>query len=100
MTQTTTAARRLHHPKIVAAQGGVYGPYTGTWFESTDQTNIEHTVARSEAHDSGLCASPPGRAARQGHRPVRHPFAIGAQEELDLNRHDIQIIIIPEPTDD
>ena len=44
-------------PKIVAAQGGIYGPYTGTWFESIKETDIEHLVARSEAHDSGLCAA-------------------------------------------
>ena len=42
--------------RIVAAQGGIYGPYTGTWFDNTGQTDIEHIVARSEAHDSGLCA--------------------------------------------
>ena len=36
--------------------GGIYGPYTGTWFESIRETDIEHIVARSEAHDSGLCA--------------------------------------------
>ena len=35
----------------------IYGPYTGTWFDSTSQTDIEHIVARSEAHDSGLCAA-------------------------------------------
>ena len=37
--------------------GLVYGPYTGTHFENTRQTDIEHIVARSEAHDSGLCAA-------------------------------------------
>ena len=43
-------------PRIVAAMGGIiYGPYTGTLFASTDETDIEHIVARSEAHDSGLC---------------------------------------------
>ena len=44
-------------PRIVNAQGGIYGPYTGTWFESIRDTDIEHIVARSEAHDSGLCAA-------------------------------------------
>ena len=43
-------------PKIVEQLGGVYGPYTGTWFETIRDTDIEHIVARSEAHDSGLCA--------------------------------------------
>ncbi len=44
--------------RIVASMGGIiYGPYTGMWFDSTSETDIEHIVARSEAHDSGLCAA-------------------------------------------
>ena len=44
--------------RIVEAMNGlIYGPYTGTHFEDTRQTDIEHIVARSEAHDSGLCAA-------------------------------------------
>ena len=46
-------------PRIVDAQGGIYGPYTGTWFATIKETDIEHIVARSEAHDSGLCAADP-----------------------------------------
>jgi|GEM_PF-541702 len=43
-------------PHIVNQQGGrIYGPYTGTYFASIRDTDIEHIVARSEAHDSGLC---------------------------------------------
>ena len=42
--------------RIVAELGGVYGPYTGRWFASKSDTDIEHLVARSAAHDSGLCA--------------------------------------------
>lgn len=43
-------------PRIVAEIGKVYGPYTGRCFGSRGETDIEHMVARSEAHDSGLCA--------------------------------------------
>lgn len=44
--------------EIVAAMGGrIYGPYTGRYFLSTRRTDIEHIVAASEAHDSGLCAA-------------------------------------------
>ena len=44
--------------RIVEAMNGlIYGPYTGTHFEDMHQTDIEHIVARSEAHDSGLCAA-------------------------------------------
>ena len=43
---------------IVESLGGrVYGPYTKRLFASTRATDIEHIVARSEAHDSGLCAA-------------------------------------------
>ena len=46
--------------KIVATMGGrVYGPYTGRHYSTTRQTDIEHIVAVSEAHDSGLCAAGP-----------------------------------------
>ena len=45
-------------PRIVADMGGIiYGPYTGNTYSSTRETDIEHIVARSEAHDSGLCAA-------------------------------------------
>ena len=48
---------------IVPKLGAVYGPYTGTCFASKRQTDIEHIVATSEAHDSGLCAA--DRATRK-----------------------------------
>ena len=44
--------------------GAVYGPYTGTCFASTRGTDIEHMVATSEAHDSGLCAADRATRAR------------------------------------
>ncbi|NRA80127.1 MAG: hypothetical protein HRU18_18155 [Pseudoalteromonas sp.] len=31
-------------------------PYTGRYFSSSKPTDIEHIVATSEAHDSGLCS--------------------------------------------
>ena len=44
--------------KIVNGMGGrIYGPYSGHTFASKSDTDIEHIVARSEAHDSGLCAA-------------------------------------------
>ncbi|MDE0032221.1 MAG: excalibur calcium-binding domain-containing protein [Deltaproteobacteria bacterium] len=42
--------------RIITQMGGrIYGPYTGRYFSSRRMTDIEHVVARSEAHDSGLC---------------------------------------------
>jgi hypothetical protein len=42
---------------IITLLGGIYSPYTGECFASQSETDIEHMVARSEAHDSGLCAA-------------------------------------------
>jgi hypothetical protein len=43
---------------IVSGMGGrIYGPYSGTTFSSKRDTDIEHIVAKSEAHDSGLCGA-------------------------------------------
>lgn len=42
---------------IIDQLGGIYSPYTCESFESQQETDIEHIVARSEAHDSGLCAA-------------------------------------------
>lgn len=51
--------------QIVARMSGrIYGPYTGTHFASTGETDIEHMVATSEAHDSGLCAADAATRAR------------------------------------
>ena len=40
---------------IIERFGGLFSPYTNEVFESKGDTDIEHVVARSEAHDSGLC---------------------------------------------
>ena len=43
---------------IIARMGGrIFSPYTGESFASKRETDIEHMVATSEAHDSGLCAA-------------------------------------------
>ena len=49
---------------IVDGLGRVYGPYTDTCFASARETDIEHIVATSEAHDSGLCARDRATRAR------------------------------------
>ena len=45
---------------IIDRLGGTYSPYTGECFAGKTETDIEHMVARSEAHDSGLCAADDG----------------------------------------
>ena len=57
-TRTTIHIHNQLKPASSPIWGGIiYGPYTGSYFDSTKETDIEHIVARSEAHDSGLCAT-------------------------------------------
>ncbi len=39
----------------------IYSPYTGDYFDDKGEAGIEHIIALSEAHDSGLCDSTPER---------------------------------------
>ena len=48
---------RYLEPAIAARMGGIRCRYTGRVYRSLRQTDIEHVVALSEAHDSGLCAA-------------------------------------------
>ena len=67
---TPYARRDYPYPRSVEAaviasmDGLVYGPYTGRYFASSRQTDVEHIVAVSEAHDSGLCAAGPATRRR------------------------------------
>ena len=42
----------------IIARDGLTSPYLDEVFASRDLTDIDHVVALSEAHDSGLCAEP------------------------------------------
>lgn len=45
----------LEDVMIFGMSGRIYAPYTRTDFTSAEETEIDHLVAKSEAHDSGLC---------------------------------------------
>ena len=69
--------------QIVARMGGrIYGPYTGATFSSTRETDIEHIVAKSEAHDSGLHS-----AGRQTRRTFSNDLLNLALASPTVNRH-------------
>ena len=69
---------------IISGMGGrVYGPYSGRYFASRRETDIiEHMVATSEAHDSGLCAADAGTKRRFGSDLLNLTLAAPA-----VNRH-------------
>ena len=43
--------------RIAERLGGMFSPYDGHQFASLLESDIEHVIAVSEAHDSGLCAA-------------------------------------------
>lgn len=51
----------------IAERQGLVSLYTGRTFDNLRQSDIEHIVALSEAHDSGLCAADAA---------TRHRFAL------------------------
>ena len=62
--------------EIIESLGNrIYGPYTGTYFNDRKQTDIEHIVARSEAHDSGLCDAEPRIKAEFAKDPLNLTLA-------------------------
>ena len=46
--------------RLIAERHGMRSPYDGTIFRSLKESDIEHVVSISEAHDSGLCAAGAG----------------------------------------
>ena len=70
-------------PQIIAQMGGIiYGPYSGRYFRDRGETDIEHIVAKSEAHDSGLC----GRDV-QARRNFARDLLNLTLADPSLNRH-------------
>ena len=45
--------------QVVESLGSIFSPYTGQYFTNVRDTDLDHIVALSEAHDSGLCAADP-----------------------------------------
>ena len=47
----------VEHKIVESLENKIYSPYSGKYFKSIEETDIEHVVSLSEAHDSGLCAA-------------------------------------------
>jgi hypothetical protein len=60
---------------IISRLGGLYSPYTGACFASRTEADIEHIVARSEAHDSGLCSADDATRRRFSQDPANLTLA-------------------------
>ena len=66
---------------VEAMEGRIYAPYSGRYHRSMRETHIEHSVALSEAHDSGLC-----RASRRTRRRFGRDLVNLTLADPDLNR--------------
>ena len=73
--------------RIADRLGGMWSPYDGTRFDSLRESDIEHVIAVSEAHDSGLVRRQRRRApalrARPGQPDARHPGTLNRYQKRD-----------------
>ena len=67
---------------LIAKRDGMTSKYSGTTFRSLKESDIEHVVSISEAHDSGLCAA--SAAVRRQFARDLDNLALAAPR---LNRH-------------
>ena len=77
---------RLLEALLVLQLGGVYGPYTGRCFRSRRQTDVEHMIALSEAHDSGMCGRSMIQKVRFANDPLNLTLA-GPVVNREQKRH-------------
>ena len=75
-------------PGIARELGGIYSPYTGRCFATLWETDIEHMIARSEAHDSGLCAAPLATRRQFASDPLNLTLASPALNREQKGAHD------------
>lgn len=68
--------------------GGIFSPYTCESFDSTRETDIEHIIARSEAHDSGLCRADLDTRIRFGRDLLNLTLASPALNRWQKSDHD------------
>ena len=76
---------------LIAARQGMQSLYDGTIFTSLKASDIEHVVALSEAHDSGLCAASSDtrkRFARDLDNLTLAKPALNRREKRDLDAAD------------
>ena len=74
---------RVLEAELMKELGGVYAPYTGRCFQDPRETDVEHIVALSEAHDSGMCGRRQEEKARFASDPLNLTLA-----PPDVNREE------------
>ena len=79
---------RVLEAVLVRELGGVYGPYTGRCFRDQGQTDVEHIVALSEAHDSGMCGRSQGEKVLFAGDPLNLTLATPEVNREDKRHHD------------
>ena len=66
----------------------VYARYTGRCFGEPGETDVEHIIALSEAHDSGMCGRPQEEKARFASDPLNLTLASPDVNREEKRHHD------------
>ena len=69
--------------------GGILSPYTCERFVSKGETDIEHIVALSEAHDSGLCGANAATRRQFARNPLNLTLANPAVNRYQKGAKDV-----------
>ena len=79
---------RVLEVDLMRGLGGVYAPYTGRCFGDPRETDVEHVIALSEAHDSGMCGGSRQEKARFAGDPLNLTLASPAVNRQEKRHHD------------
>ena len=75
--------------RIVKSFGNkIYAPYSGRYFSSIKETDIDHIVSLSEAHDSGLCRADKATKSRFASDILNLTLASPAVNRYQKSGHD------------
>ena len=79
---------RVREHALVMELGGVYAPYTGRCFDDRRDTDVEHMIALSEAHDSGMCGRSRAEKTRFASDPLNLTLATPEVNRQEKRHYD------------
>ena len=73
---------------LISELGGIYAPYTGRCLPSRRQTDVEHMIALSEAHDSGMCGRSMAEKVQFANDPLNLTLALPEVNREEKRHYD------------
>ena len=81
-------SQAVEHRIVKSFGNKIYAPYSGRYFSSIKETDIDHIVSLSEAHDSGLCRADKATKSRFASDILNLTLASPAVNRYQKSGHD------------